>query len=73
VSSYGATCDGHLWTTCSRDNDELWIDPPSLCNTSNCPNPGRILRACFSTAGYNGLNTATCGSAPTQTIVLTFQ
>gem|GEM_PF-3267339 len=74
MSSYiSPSCNGHVWSTCNRYNDEVWIDPPSLCDSSNCPSPGRILRACFGNPGYNGLNTVTCSAAPTQTITLTFQ
>ena len=74
ITSYTTpSCNGHVWSTCNRDSGELWIDPPSQCNNSNCPNPGRILRACFSNSGFNALNGPTCGGAPSQTITLTFQ
>lgn len=74
VTSYTTpSCGGHVWSTCNRDFGELWIDPPSQCSGNNCPNPGRILRACFSASNFNALNGPTCGGAPSQTITLTFQ
>lgn len=70
-SNYIETCDGHEWSYCFRGgfgqqglsgHGEVWIDPPSLCSSSNCPNPGRILRACIESSNWGGLNTATCGA-----------
>ena len=73
---YFMACNGHNWSNCNRYNDELWVDAPTVCSGSNCPNPGYMLRACFSSGGntgggYQGVKTATCGG-PAQTITLTF-
>jgi hypothetical protein len=66
-------CNGHTWSQCNRYEGEFWIDPPSVCDLSNCPSPGRIVRPCFSLGGciYSALNGPTC-SAPPQTITLSF-
>jgi hypothetical protein len=76
ISSYTTvSCNGHVWSNCARTgptHDEIWIDPPAQCDLNNCPNPGRILRACFGSAGYSALQGKTCG-AVAQTITLTFQ
>jgi hypothetical protein len=67
------TCDGHTWYLCgTRYSGELWIDAPSLCSGSNCPNPGYLMRACISNANWGGVNTATCTSNPSQTMTLDF-
>ena len=66
-----ATCNGRIWYLCNRYGGELWIDAPSLCNGSNCPSPGWILRACITNLNWGGLNTPTCG-APTQVMELIF-
>ena len=66
-------CDGHRWTNCgARYLGELWIDPPSLCASSNCPSPGYIVRPCISNSNWGGVNTATC-SPPSQTMTLRFE
>ena len=67
------TCGGHNWTHCgTRYTGELWIDPPSLCSGSNCPNPGYLLRPCCGHSNWGGVNTRTCSSIPTQTMTLEF-
>jgi hypothetical protein len=66
------SCGGHVWSHCARDEGELWIDPPSVCDLANCPNPGWIVRPCFfGGCTYSGLNSNTCG-APIQTINIEF-
>jgi len=73
VTAYTGTCNGHTWSNCNRYNDELWIDPPSQCDSANCPSPGYMLRACFGSANFWGcVNCDTCG-APTETVTLTFK
>ncbi len=73
VTAYTGTCNGHTWSNCNRYNDELWIDPPSQCSLSNCPNPGYLLRACFGSANIWGcVNCNTC-AAPTETVTLQFK
>jgi len=66
------TCGGHTWTNCDRYSGEVWLDPPSLCSGSNCPNPGYIIRSCIGNLNWGGVNTATCSSNPTQTMTLEF-
>jgi hypothetical protein len=65
------TCDGRSWSICDRYHGEVWINPPSECSGSNCPNPGYILRPCIGNLNWGGVNTATC-SAPSQTMTLEF-
>lgn len=64
-STYLGFCDGHDWSVCDRYTGEVWIDPPSLCSGSNCPDPGYIYRACI--GGYpvpGGVNSGTCSNIP---------
>ncbi|MBW2262432.1 MAG: hypothetical protein JRG91_10705 [Deltaproteobacteria bacterium] len=70
------TCDGHTWAVCDRSGTlgpytEIWIDPPSLCSGSNCPNPGRIIRPCIGNSNWGGVASRTC-SGPSQTMTLEF-
>ena len=68
------SCDGHDWSVCgTRYSGEVWIDPPTLCSGSNCPNPGYILRPCIGNANWGGVNTATCSSNPTQFMGIQFR
>ena len=64
-----------LWTICTwgGTSRELWVGAPSLCNGSNCPNPGYIIRPEIGSGNTNwgGVNTATCGG-PTQVMELIF-
>ncbi|MEZ4393799.1 MAG: MXAN_6577-like cysteine-rich protein [Polyangiales bacterium] len=70
LTQFHVSCDGHVWSMCNRYEGEFWIDAPSLCSGSNCPNPGVMIRPCFnSTNNYNGVGTATC-NAPAQTITI---
>ncbi len=72
-TSFTGSCSGHSWSYCNRSSyDEIWIDPPSQCSSSNCPSPGYIVRPCIGTSNVNwgGVNTATCGG-PSQSITLT--
>ncbi|PKP56283.1 MAG: hypothetical protein CVT88_10365, partial [Candidatus Altiarchaeales archaeon HGW-Altiarchaeales-1] len=63
-------CDGHNWSLCNRYTGELWLDPPSLCSGANCPNPGYIIRPCFShSCCWGGVNTSTC-NGPNQTMTV---
>ena len=64
-------CDGHEWAICGRYNGEVWIDPPSICDGGNCPDPGRIIRPGLFNKNWGGMDTATC-SGPTQTMRLEF-
>jgi hypothetical protein len=67
------SCGGHQWHFCDRSSyEELWLDPPSSCSGSNCPNPGYLIRPCISNANWGGVNTATCTSNPTQTMTIEF-
>lgn len=66
------TANGHVWSVCNRYNGETWVDPPSMCSGSNCPNPGYILRPCITNLNWGGVNTATCG-APTQVMTIIFE
>lgn len=65
--------NGHVWSVCNRYSGEVWVDPPSSCSGSNCPNPGYILRPCIggTNPNWGGVNTATCG-APTQVMTIEF-
>ncbi|MCK9463843.1 MAG: hypothetical protein M0R80_29850, partial [Proteobacteria bacterium] len=66
------SCGGHVWSQCDRYEGEFWMDPPSVCDLSNCPNPGWIVRPCIGyNCYYSGLNSDTCG-APNQTITIEF-
>lgn len=72
LTSGTVSCDGHDWSLCgSRYDGEVWIDPPSLCSGSNCPNPGRIIRPGINNLNWGGVGTATC-DAPSQTMRLEF-
>ena len=66
------SCDGHNWTICNRYSGEVWLDPPSLCSGSNCPNPGYLIRPCIGNLNWGGVNTATCSTNPDQEMTLTF-
>src|SRR5262249_11129010 len=70
-ADYQGMCNGHLWTNCNRYEGEVWLDPPTLCSGSNCPNPGYILRPCIGNLNWGGVNTNTC-PGPSQTMTLTF-
>jgi hypothetical protein len=73
LTSGSWSCDGHTWYLCgTRYTGELWIDAPSLCSGSNCPNPGYILRPCCGHSNWGGVNTATCTTNPTQDMTLEF-
>ena len=75
TTDFSVSCNGHTWTFCANrfpPGGAMWLDPPTLCDQSNCPNPGYILRNCFLTSLYGGTNTSTC-SPPSQTMTLTFQ
>ena len=74
-TNFNETCNGRQWTLCgTRYEGELWIDPPSLCSGSNCPNPGWIIRPCIggSNSNWGGGNTNTCGGV-SQTMTLKFE
>lgn len=74
ASTYiSGTLNGHVWSVCNRYSGEVWVDPPSSCSGSNCPNPGYILRPCIggSNSNWGGVNTATCG-APSQLMAIEF-
>ncbi len=64
-------CDGYDWNVCAQESRNIWIDPPSSCSTSNCPNPGYLVRPCILSANYGGVGTATC-IPPTQTMSVEF-
>jgi hypothetical protein len=61
--------NGNIWTYCAA-RDELWINPPDICNPQNCPN-GYIIRPTIGNQNWGGINTRTC-DPPTQTMYLTF-
>lgn len=69
-----STTGGNVWSTCARYLGEVWINPPSSCNGSNCPSPGYIIRPGIGTSNSNwgGINTATCGG-PDQWMELIFE
>jgi hypothetical protein len=65
------TCDGHIWSLCNRGSHmEMWIDAPTMCDLANCPDPGYLVRPCFSTTNvWCGVNSDTCiGPAITVTV-----
>lgn len=71
--AFNVHCDGHEWTMCNRFEGELWLDPPSPCDTANCPH-GYLLRPCFNGAAFWGaVNGPTCGGAPSQQITVAFE
>ena len=71
-AAFSVECDGHTWTMCDRFEGELWLDPPELCDGSNCPD-GYILRPCFASAAFWGaVDGPTCGGAPSQQITVQF-
>jgi hypothetical protein len=65
-------CNGRIWYLCDRYGGELWIDAPSLCSGSNCPDPAYIMRVCIGNLNWGGANTPTCTSNPTQVMELIF-
>ncbi len=67
------TCGGRVWSMCNRGSHlEAWIDAPSLCDLANCPDPGYIIRPCFSTTNvWCAANADTC-IGPSQTVTLDF-
>src|SRR5579871_4661013 len=65
-------CNGHTWMTCGTNIDKVFLDAGSVCNGSDCPSPGWIIRPCIMNSNWGGANTATCGG-PTQTLTLHFQ
>jgi hypothetical protein len=65
-------CNGRIWYLCDRYGGELWIDAPSLCSGSNCPDPAYIMRVCIGNLNWGGANTPTCTSNPTQIMELIF-
>ncbi|RYE15097.1 MAG: T9SS type A sorting domain-containing protein [Sphingobacteriales bacterium] len=72
TSYMSATTNGHTWEVCNRGSFlDVWIDAPSQCNSSDCPNPGYIIRPCIGAYNSGGVNTATCGG-PDQTMTLEF-
>ena len=74
-TDFAETCDGHYWTYCASFGDsegELHIDADYVCDGSNCPSPGHIIRPCQSNENWGGAGTATCGS-PSQTLRLDFE
>ncbi len=71
-AAFSVNCDGHTWTMCDRFEGELWLDPPTLCDGTNCPD-GYILRPCFASAAFWGaVGGPTCGGAPSQQITVQF-
>ncbi|MFT6396932.1 MAG: hypothetical protein ACJAYU_001676 [Bradymonadia bacterium] len=71
-AAFSVDCDGHNWTMCDRFDGELWLDPPVLCDGSNCPD-GYMLRPCFASAAFWGaVDGPTCGGAPSQQITVEF-
>ncbi len=70
-TKYTAACDGNTWSLCDRYTGELWLNPPSECSGSNCPN-GYIVCPCIGNNNWGGVNTATCGGA-TQTMGVRFE
>jgi hypothetical protein len=73
TSYLSPTCNGHTWMTCGSNIDKIWVDAPSVCDGSDCPSPGWILRPCIANVNWGGANTATCPGSPSQTMTLTFQ
>ena len=72
TSYMSTTTGGHTWEVCNRGGYvDVWIDAPSLCNGSDCPDPGYIVRPCIGQWNQGGVNTATCG-APDQQLTLEF-
>jgi hypothetical protein len=67
------SCGGRQWHYCDRGSwEELWLDPGTSCNGSNCPNPGYLIRPCIGNSNWGGVNTPTCTSNPTQTMTVEF-
>ena len=64
-------CNGNVWSSCARSGGEVWLNPPSLCNGSNCPT-GYIIRPNITNSNWGGVNTATCGG-PSQQMTLIFE
>lgn len=66
-------CDGHDWHYCVRVDEtfDFWLDPPSSCSGSNCPDPGYIIRPKQQNSNWGGINSATC-DAPSQSMKLEF-
>ena len=58
-------CNGNVWSSCARYAGEVWLNPPSLCNGSNCPT-GYIIRPNIGNSNWGGVNTATCGGSSQQ-------
>ncbi|WP_276132730.1 GEVED domain-containing protein [Polluticoccus soli] len=66
-------CNGNVWSVCNRGSYmELWLNPGTQCNGSNCPNPGYIIRPCISNGNWGGVNSITCNTTISQTMTLEF-
>lgn len=68
------SCDGNVWHICHWGGDyfDFWINAPSNCDGSNCPDPGYIIRPGIGNVNWGGINTATCW-APSQRMNIVFE
>ncbi|MCA9620746.1 MAG: hypothetical protein KC731_17100 [Myxococcales bacterium] len=73
-TSVNLACNGYHWSYCDSLSQEIWVSTTNglVCNQSNCPDPGHILRPCLPSSSWGGFGTATCGLIPDQLLGFDF-
>lgn len=70
-----SACNGDVWHNCATHGyqGEVWLNPPTACDGSNCPGPnGFLIRPGIGNYNWGGVNTQTCNGV-NQRMTLIFE